>query len=144
MANHLGILTHEYTYVHSPAFKVAECCEVRTVAVLPGTHRRHLLKCFPECSSPTFEPRRRGCRMRVDSLRQAIMLIFHVGDNVYSTVFRRLNTQEHALTIQDTVVTVLTTSLTFNTSTRTFCRHNVLMCFVWISGKNNVYFPIQH
>ena len=34
------------------------------------------------------------------------------------------------LTLQSPVVTICTTSLTFNNST--FCPHNVFMCFVWI------------
>jgi hypothetical protein len=46
------------------------------------------------------------------------------------------------LTLQGTVVTVRTTSLTFSNST--FCPHCVFMCFVWISEQTEIISPIQH
>ena len=46
------------------------------------------------------------------------------------------------LTLLSPVVTICTTSLTFNNST--FCPHSVFMCFVWIWEQNSDYFPIHH
>ena len=43
------------------------------------------------------------------------------------------------LTFCSPVVTVCTTTLTFNNST--FCPHTVFMCFVWISEKKQPLFP---
>jgi len=41
-----------------------------------------------------------------------------------------------SLTPKSQVVTIYTTSLTFNNST--FCPHSVFMCFVWISGQTAI------
>jgi len=40
------------------------------------------------------------------------------------------------LTLQGSVVTICTTSLTFNNST--FCPHGVFMCFLWISEQTAI------
>jgi len=40
------------------------------------------------------------------------------------------------LTLQSSVVTICTTTLTLNNST--FCPHNLFMCFVWISEQTAI------
>jgi len=53
------------------------------------------------------------------------------------TCFNRMD-----LTLYSPVVTMCTTSLTFNNSA--ICPHSVFMCFVWIWEKNSDYSPIKH
>jgi hypothetical protein len=51
-------------------------------------------------------------------------------------VFKALRYSQSDLPIMSRVVTICTTSLTFNNST--FCPHNVFMCFVWISEQTAI------